>query len=77
MEMTIEERSLELMREERNQKNSITSFIMFLKLMSMKEPAYKRLGIEISNTQSDNTNSRISVELIIMIYSCVLIICFA
>jgi cell division protein FtsZ len=27
----------------------------------MKEPAYKRLGIEISNTQSDNTNSRISV----------------
>jgi cell division protein FtsZ len=26
-----------------------------------KEPAYKRLGIEISNTQSNNTNSRISV----------------
>jgi cell division protein FtsZ len=26
-----------------------------------REPAYKRLGIEISNTQSDNTNSRISV----------------
>jgi cell division protein FtsZ len=25
-----------------------------------REPAYKRLGIEISNTQSDNTN-RISV----------------
>jgi cell division protein FtsZ len=24
-----------------------------------REPAYKRLGIEISNTQSDNTNSRI------------------
>jgi cell division protein FtsZ len=43
-----------------------------------REPAYKRLGIEISNTQSDNTNSRISVELIaIMIYSCVLIIRFA
>jgi cell division protein FtsZ len=34
---------------------------MFLKLMSTKEPAYKRLGIEISNTQSNNTNSRISV----------------
>jgi cell division protein FtsZ len=29
--------------------------------MSEREPAYKRLGIEISNTQSDNTNSRISV----------------
>jgi cell division protein FtsZ len=34
---------------------------MFLKLMSMKRACYKRLGIEISNTQSDNTNSRISV----------------
>jgi cell division protein FtsZ len=42
-----------------------------------KEPAYKRLGIEISNTQSNNTNSRISVgQIATMIYSCVLIIRF-
>jgi cell division protein FtsZ len=31
------------------------------KIDDEKEPAYKRLGIEISNTQSNNTNSRISV----------------
>jgi hypothetical protein len=47
---------------------------MFLKIDEYeKEPAYKRLGIEISNTQSNNTNSRISVEQTAMIYSCVLI----
>jgi cell division protein FtsZ len=39
-----------------------------------REPAIKKIRIEISNTQSNNTNSRISVEPIAtMIYSCVLI----
>jgi cell division protein FtsZ len=31
------------------------------KIDEYERAAYKRLGIEISNTQSDNTNSRISV----------------
>jgi hypothetical protein len=43
-----------------------------------REPAYKRLGIEISNTQSIIQILEFQLELIaIMIYSCVLIIRFA
>ena len=64
MEMTIEE-SLRMRADERRKKlkefnykfhNNLSKFDEF-----EKEPAYKRLGIDISNNQANNTNSRISV----------------
>jgi cell division protein FtsZ len=63
MEMTIEE-TLKLRADERRKKpkNSIKFHNNVSKIDEYeREPAYKRLGIEISNTQSNNTNSRISV----------------
>ncbi|WP_394776311.1 cell division protein FtsZ [Flavobacterium sp.] len=65
MELTIEE-TLRLRAEERRKKlkefnykfhNNNASRIDELE----KEPAYKRLGIDLSNSQSNNNNSRISV----------------
>jgi cell division protein FtsZ len=56
MEMTIEEIELRADERRKTKRIQLSFIIMFLKLMSMKEPAYKRLGIEISNTQSNNTN---------------------
>jgi cell division protein FtsZ len=61
MEMTIEE-TLKLRADERRKikefnykfHNNVSKIDEY-----EREPAYKRLGIEISNTQSDNTNSRI------------------
>jgi cell division protein FtsZ len=34
---------------------------MFLKLMNMKRTSLQKIGTDISNNQSNNTNSRISV----------------
>jgi cell division protein FtsZ len=76
--MTIEE-TLKLRADERRKKPKEFNYKFHNNVSKIdeyeREPAYKRLGIEISNTQSDNTNSRISVGTdSIMIYSCVLII---
>jgi cell division protein FtsZ len=80
MEMTIEE-TLKLRADERRKKLKEFNYKFHNNVSKIdeyeREPAYKRLGIEISNTQSDNTNSEFQLELIaIMIYSCVLIIRF-
>jgi cell division protein FtsZ len=77
--MTIEE-TLKLRADERRKKlkfnykfhNNVSKIDEY-----EREPAYKRLGIEISNTQSDNTNSRISVGTDSNNDSTVLIIRFA
>jgi cell division protein FtsZ len=64
MEMTIEE-TLKLRADERRKKLKEFNYKFHNNVSKIdeyeREPAYKRLGIEISNTQSDNTNSRISV----------------
>jgi cell division protein FtsZ len=64
MEMTIEESS-RLRADERRKKLKEFNHKFHNNVSKVdeyeKEPAYKRLGIEISNTQSNNTNSRISV----------------
>jgi cell division protein FtsZ len=77
MEMTIEE-TLKLRADERRKKPKEFNYKFHNNVSKIdeyeREPAYKRLGIEISNTQSDN-KSRISVGTdSTMIYSCVLII---
>ncbi|MEZ7504693.1 cell division protein FtsZ [Flavobacterium sp. Arc2] len=64
MEMTIEE-TLKLRADERRKKLKEFNYKFHNNVSKIdeyeKEPAYKRLGIDISNTQSNNTNSRISV----------------
>jgi cell division protein FtsZ len=64
MEMTIEE-TLRLRADERRKKLKEFNYKFHNNVSKIdeyeKEPAYKRLGIDISNTQSNNTNSRISV----------------
>jgi cell division protein FtsZ len=64
MEMTIEE-TLRLRADERRKKLKEFNYKFHNNVSKIdeyeKEPAYKRLGIEISNIQSNNTNSRISV----------------
>jgi cell division protein FtsZ len=64
MEMTIEE-TLRLRADERRKKLKEFNYKFHNNVSKIdeyeKEPAYKRLGIDISNTKSNNTNSRISV----------------
>ncbi|TDE06276.1 cell division protein FtsZ [Flavobacterium hiemivividum] len=64
MEMTIED-TLKLRADERRKKLKEFNYKFHNNVSKLdeyeKEPAYKRLGIDISNTQSNNTNSRISV----------------
>jgi cell division protein FtsZ len=64
MEMTIEE-TLRFRADERRKKLKEFNYKFHNNVSKIdeyeKEPAYKRLGIEISNIQSNNTNSRISV----------------
>lgn len=64
MEMTIEE-TLRLRAEERRKKLKEFNYKFHNNVSKIdeyeKEPAYKRLGIDISNNQTNNTNSRISV----------------
>lgn len=64
MEMTIEE-TLRLRAEERRKKLKEFNYKFHNNVSKIdeyeKEPAYKRLGIDISNNQPNNTNSRISV----------------
>ncbi|EIA09118.1 cell division protein FtsZ [Flavobacterium frigoris] len=64
MEMTIEE-TLRLRSDERRKKLKEFNYKFHNNVSKIdeyeREPAYKRLGIDISNTQSNNTNSRISV----------------
>ncbi|WP_367771932.1 cell division protein FtsZ [Flavobacterium sp. WC2421] len=64
MEMTIEE-TLRLRADERRKKLKEFNYKFHNNVSKVdeyeREPAYKRLGIDISNTQSNNTNSRISV----------------
>ncbi|MFV8332358.1 cell division protein FtsZ [Flavobacterium sp. XS1P32] len=64
MEMTIEE-SLRMRADERRKKLKEFNYKFHNNVSKIdeyeKEPAYKRLGIDISNNQSNNTNSRISV----------------
>jgi cell division protein FtsZ len=64
MEMTIEE-TLRLRADERRKKLKEFNYKFHNNVSKIdeyeREPAYKRLGIDISNTQSNNTNSRISV----------------
>jgi cell division protein FtsZ len=64
MEMTIEETS-RLRADERRKKLKEFNYKFHNNVSKIdeyeKEPAYKRLGIDISNTQANNTNSRISV----------------
>jgi cell division protein FtsZ len=64
MEMTIEE-TLKLRADERRKKLKEFNYKFHNNVSKIdeyeREPAYKRLGIDISNTQSNNTNSRISV----------------
>ncbi|MEG0850969.1 MAG: cell division protein FtsZ [Flavobacterium sp.] len=64
MELTIEE-TLRLRAEERRKKLKEFNYKFHNNVSRIdeleKEPAYKRLGIDLSNTQSNNTNSRISV----------------
>ncbi|WP_281309680.1 cell division protein FtsZ [Flavobacterium flavigenum] len=64
MELTIEE-TLRLRAEERRRKLKEFNYKFHNNVSRIdeleKEPAYKRLGIDLSNSQSNNTNSRISV----------------
>jgi cell division protein FtsZ len=64
MELTIEE-TLRLRAEERRKKLKEFNYKFHNNVSRIdeleKEPAYKRLGIDLSNTQSNTTNSRISV----------------
>jgi cell division protein FtsZ len=64
MEMTIDE-TLRLRADERRKKLKEFNYKFHNNVSKIdeyeKEPAYKRLGIEILNTKSNNTNSRISV----------------
>jgi cell division protein FtsZ len=64
MEMTIEE-SLRMRADERRKKLKEFNYKFHNNVSKIdeyeKEPAYKRLGIDISNNQNNNTNSRISV----------------
>ena len=64
MEMTIEE-TLRLRADERRKKLKEFNYKFHNNVSKIdeyeKEPAYKRLGIDISNTQANNTTSRISV----------------
>lgn len=64
MEMTIEE-SLRMRADERRKKLKEFNYKFHNNVSKIdeyeKEPAYKRLGIDISNNQTSNTNSRISV----------------
>jgi cell division protein FtsZ len=64
MEMTIEE-TLKLRADERRKKLKEFNYKFHNNVSKIdeyeKEPAYKRLGIDISNNQTNNTNSRISV----------------
>jgi cell division protein FtsZ len=64
MEMTIEE-TVRLRADERRKKLKEFNYKFHNNVSKIdeyeKEPAYKRLGIDISNAQSNNTNSRISV----------------
>jgi cell division protein FtsZ len=63
-EMTIEE-SLRMRSDERRKKLKEFNYKFHNNVSKIdeyeKEPAYKRLGIDISNNQANNTNSRISV----------------
>ncbi len=64
MELTIEE-TLRLRAEERRKKLKEFNYKFHNNVSRIdeleKEPAYKRLGIDLSNTQSNTANSRISV----------------
>jgi cell division protein FtsZ len=64
MEMTIEE-TLRLRADERRKKLKEFNYKFHNNVSKIdeyeREPAYKRLGIDISNSQMNNTNSRISV----------------
>ncbi|WP_414000198.1 cell division protein FtsZ [Flavobacterium sp. W1B] len=64
MEMSIEE-TLRLRADERRKKLKEFNYKFHNNVSKIeeyeKEPAYKRLGIDISNTQANNTNSRMSV----------------
>lgn len=64
LELTIEE-TLRLRAEERRKKLKEFNYKFHNNVSRIdeleKEPAYKRLGIDLSNTQSNTTNSRISV----------------
>ena len=64
MELTIEE-TLRLRAEERRKKLKEFNYKFHNNVSRIdeleKEPAYKRLGIDLSNSQSNTTNSRISV----------------
>lgn len=64
MELTIEE-TLRLRAEERRKKLKEFNYKFHNNVSRIdeleKEPAYKRLGIDLSNSQANNTNSRISV----------------
>jgi cell division protein FtsZ len=64
MEMTIEE-TLRLRADERRKKLKEFNYKFHNNVSKIdeyeREPAYKRLGIDISNNQANNTNSRISV----------------
>jgi cell division protein FtsZ len=64
LELTIEE-TLRLRAEERRKKLKEFNYKFHNNVSRIdeleKEPAYKRLGIDLSNTQSNNNNSRISV----------------
>jgi cell division protein FtsZ len=64
MELTIEE-TLRLRAEERRKKLKEFNYKFHNNVSRIdeleKEPAYKRLGIDLSNSQSNNNNSRISV----------------
>ncbi|MFB9078901.1 cell division protein FtsZ [Flavobacterium procerum] len=64
MELTIEE-TLRLRAEERRRKLKEFNYKFHNNVSRIdeleKEPAYKRLGIDLSNSHSNNTNSRISV----------------
>ncbi len=64
MEMTIEE-TLKFRADERRKKLKEFNYKFHNNISKIdeleKEPAYKRLGIDLSNTQTNNTNSRISV----------------
>ena len=64
MEMTIEE-SVRMRADERRKKLKEFNYKFHNNVSKIdeyeKEPAYKRLGIDISNNHSNNTNSRISV----------------
>lgn len=65
VEMTIEE-TLKFRADERRKKLKEFNYKFHNNISRIdefeKEPAYKRLGIDISNTQPNNSNSRISVS---------------